>query len=322
MPWAGAQGGGAKPELADAAPVRFGAPLRATLVRAPRLPVPADPAALRCPHFRESRGEPHPCRSAFFEAKAFGIDCAALLGDDCKEMPVGRDRGMAAILVGVGQAESFFRDLIGCDNRFDSSGWRSTGGGRYLPPSRTCPGGAGRRPLFRSQCAQAGSGLAASGVTSGSAAIRRIRARIAGSGAPAPWPGRSGRSGRSASAANPPGEKARSGRAGRRPCASPARRSKPCSGSAEDERAVRGDGSPGDCRCRGADRTDRRSAAGLPHGQQDRGKLPADGNDGLLRAGPLRDPQAPGLERRQDAHPAGTAAAPKRSLRTRASPPW
>lgn len=35
--------------------------------------------------------------------------------------------------------------------------------------------------------------------------------------------------------------------------------------------------------------------AGLPHGQEDRGKLPADGHDGLLHAGSLRDPKAPGF---------------------------
>ncbi|WP_206078455.1 carbon-nitrogen hydrolase family protein [Poseidonocella sp. HB161398] len=48
-----------------------------------------------------------------FEAKAFGIVCAALLGDDCKEMLVRRDPGVAAILEGADQAESFFLDPTG-----------------------------------------------------------------------------------------------------------------------------------------------------------------------------------------------------------------
>lgn len=43
-----------------------------------------------------------------FEAKVFGIVCAGVLGDDCKEMLVRRDPGVAEILEGADQAESFF----------------------------------------------------------------------------------------------------------------------------------------------------------------------------------------------------------------------
>lgn len=43
-----------------------------------------------------------------FEAKAFGIVCAALLGDSCREMLIRRDPAVEALIDSADQAESFF----------------------------------------------------------------------------------------------------------------------------------------------------------------------------------------------------------------------